>query len=254
MTVERFSILIADDHPMILDGLIAMINTERRLAFIAAALNGQQAIDLFRELRPDIVLVDLCMPACGGVEAIEQIRLIDPTACIVIMTSFAGEEDIVLGLCAGASAYVLKDAPREQVVSCILHAAQGKKSPPVRVSAKRMNRMDGFALSMRELEILRLMAVGKSNKHIGLAASVTEGTVKYHVKNILAKLSVSNRTEAVNVAIRRGLVKLDGPWPVSDDLTDYQHKEAASRLGLRPASLAPSALTAPGADLGGGTS
>jgi two-component system NarL family response regulator len=160
-------------------------------------------------LRPDIVLMDLHMPKKSGVQAIEAIRAFDRHALIVILTSFGGEEDIYSGLRAGAKAYMLKDASAQQVIDCILTVADGRKYLPPEVAAKLAERMDESELSGREREILALVALGKSNKQVARLASITEGTVKFHVNNILSKLGVASRTEAVAVAARRGIARFE---------------------------------------------
>jgi two-component system, NarL family, response regulator len=203
------SVLIVDDHPMIRAGLAATISSDSRFVVGGEASNGTQAIALFHRVRPDIVLMDLQMPDCGGIEAIEGIRIADPVARIVILTSFDAEEDIFRGLRAGALAYVLKDAPREELLHSIELAAHGARYLPPNVSAKLADRLDHCPLSKRELQILQLLSQGLSNKRIGLVTNVAESTVKFHVKNILEKLCVTNRGEAVSVACRRGILKFD---------------------------------------------
>ncbi len=212
MTPKPISLLIVDDHPMIRDGLSAMVRAEPAFSLAGQAGNGNQAVELYRKLRPDIVLMDLRMPECSGVRATKRIRVMNPKARIVILTSFDAEEDIFTALQAGAHGYILKDACREDLIRCIWLAAQGKRTLPPHVAAKLAERIDRNQLSQRELHILRFVALGKSNKLIGVAANVSEGTVKFHVKNILAKLGAANRIEAVNIASRRGLLQVEGRW------------------------------------------
>jgi two-component system NarL family response regulator len=203
------SILIADDHPLMRMGLAHMIEQDSRFALAGEAQDGCEAVDLYMRLRPDIVLMDLHMPKKSGVQAIEAIRAFDRHALIVILTSFGGEEDIYSGLRAGAKAYMLKDASAQQVIDCILTVADGRKYLPPEVAAKLAERMDESELSGREREILALVALGKSNKQVARLASITEGTVKFHVNNILSKLGVASRTEAVAVAARRGIARFE---------------------------------------------
>jgi DNA-binding NarL/FixJ family response regulator len=156
--------------------------------------------------------MELHMPNMSGVEAIKQIRLIDPLARIVILSSFDSEEDIFRGLRAGAKAYLLKDSSSERIVECLLIVASGRKVVPPEIASKLADRMESATLSRRETEILELMSTGKSNKRIARAADITEGTVKFHVNNILSKLRATGRTEAVTVALKRGMVKMNGNY------------------------------------------
>jgi two-component system NarL family response regulator len=205
----KLGILIADDHPLMRMGLAHMIEQDSRFALAGEAQDGCEAVELYMRLRPDIVLMDLHMPKKSGVQAIEAIRAFDRHALIVILTSFGGEEDIYSGLRAGAKAYMLKDASAQQVIDCILTVADGRKYLPPEVAAKLAERMDESELSGREREILALVALGKSNKQVARLASITEGTVKFHVNNILSKLGVASRTEAVAVAARRGIARFE---------------------------------------------
>ncbi|HWW06848.1 response regulator transcription factor [Collimonas sp.] len=206
--MEAISIMIVDDHPLILAGLTSLINATPDFRLVAQAANGRQALDYYQQLRPLVVLMDLNMPEMNGVETIGRIRQIDPNACVVILTSYQGEEDVYRGLQAGAQAYLLKDAGLEQLIKCIKTVAGGSKFLPTEVASKLAERMETNRLSKRELEILVHLATGKSNKMIARSAGIEVGTVKFHVNNILAKLSVSSRTEAATVAARRGLISL----------------------------------------------
>ncbi len=199
-------VLIADDHPIVRMGLAGMVAAQPDLSLAGQADSGNAAVAQYRQLQPDVVLMDLRMPGLDGVAAIEAIRAIDPAARIIILTTFDGEEDIYRGLRAGAKAYLLKDAPHEQIIDCIDAVRQGRRYLPPSVALKLADRLEGEALSRRELEVLRQMATGMSNKEIARITSITEGTVKFHVTAIKAKLDVKSRTEAVAVAIRRGLI------------------------------------------------
>jgi DNA-binding NarL/FixJ family response regulator len=212
LTDRPISILIVDDHAMIRLGLATMIGQDPRFRLAGEAADGGEATGLFESLRPDIVLMDLHMPNVSGVEAIKQIRLIDPLARIVILSSFDSEEDIFRGLRAGAKAYLLKDSSSERIVECLLIVASGRKVVPPEIASKLADRMESATLSRRETEILELMSTGKSNKRIARAADITEGTVKFHVNNILSKLRATGRTEAVTVALKRGMVKMNGNY------------------------------------------
>jgi two-component system NarL family response regulator len=206
--MNPISILIADDHPLILAGLASLISATPGLQLLGQAANGRAALALYAQLRPDVVLVDLNMPEMNGVECIEGIMRLDPAAAIVILTTYQGEEDVYRGLRAGARAYLLKDSGFEELASCIRAVAAGHKFLPAEVASKLAERMEANQLSRRELEILAHLATGMSNKMIARSAGIEVGTVKFHVNNILSKLNAASRTEAATVAVRRGLLSL----------------------------------------------
>jgi DNA-binding NarL/FixJ family response regulator len=206
---EPCRVLVADDHPIVRMGLVGMVAARSDLRLVGEADSGEAAVRQYRALRPDVVLMDLRMPGLDGVAAIETIRAQDSAARIIILTTFDGEEDIYRGLRAGAKAYLLKDAPHEQIIDCIHTVMRGQRFLPGPVALKLAGRLDSEELSRRELEVLRQMATGKSNKEIARVTSITEGTVKFHVTAVMAKLSVKSRTEAVAVALRRGLISVD---------------------------------------------
>lgn len=210
MTTDApWRVLIADDHPIVRMGLAGMVGSLPQLCLVGQADCGEAAVQQYRQLRPELVLMDLRMPGLDGVAAITAIRALDATARIIILTTFDGEEDIYRGLRAGAKAYLLKDAPHEQIVDCIQAVMRGQRYLPQSVALKLADRMEGEELSRRELEVLRQMATGKSNKEIARVTSITEGTVKFHVTAVMGKLNVKSRTEAVAVALRRGLISVD---------------------------------------------
>lgn len=204
--MDTISILIADDHPLILAGLGALISSLPQFRLLGQADNGARAVELFRQHRPDVVVMDLCMPVMHGLDAIGHILAIDPAARIIILTTYQGDEDVHRGLRAGARGYLLKDSGPDQLVSCIEAVAQGQKFLPPEVACKLSVRSEAASLSRREMEILAHLATGKSNKMIARSAAIEVGTVKFHVNNILAKLNVASRTEAATVAARRGLL------------------------------------------------
>ncbi len=199
------TLVVADDHPLILAGLAAMIRDEPALALLGQAADGPAAVDMYLRLRPDVLLVDLNMPG-GGVEAIRRIRAAVPDAKIVILTTWEGDEDVHRGLLAGASAYLLKQSGLEQVVDCVRQVAANRRYLAPGLAEKLAARVPANRLSPRELEILAHLSAGMSNKMIARTENIGVGTVKYHVNNILSKLDVSCRTEAACVAARRGLL------------------------------------------------
>jgi DNA-binding NarL/FixJ family response regulator len=202
-------VLIVDDHPVIRTGLALMLRYEGDIEAVGEAGNGQEAVAMFRLCRPDVTLMDLRMPEMDGAKAITAIRAEFPAARIILLTTYDGDEDIYRGLRAGAKAYLLKDAPCEELLETIRRVHSGQKCITIEVGAKLAERIEGPLLTDREREVLRLMAVGKSNQEIGAALFITEGTVKFHVNHILNKLGVNDRTQAVIVALKRGIASLD---------------------------------------------
>jgi DNA-binding NarL/FixJ family response regulator len=205
---SRIRVLIADDHSVVREGLASLIGRRADMAVVAEASNGREAVDLWKQNHPDVTLVDLRMPGLDGVGAIKEIRSGDEKARIIVLTTFDGDEDIFRAIQAGAKGYLLKDAPREALMDCIRRVHAGETCVPVHLAAKLAQRVSGETLSAREIEVLKLMAQGKSNKEIGSALFISEGTVKSHVKGIFAKMNVISRTEAVASATRRGLIQL----------------------------------------------
>lgn len=202
-------ILIADDHAVVREGLAAMIARRADMQVAAEAEDGRRAVELARQLKPDVILMDLRMPEMGGVEAITHIRAARPEARIIVLTTYDGDEDIYRALQAGAEAYLLKDTPRDELLEAIRAVHAGQKRIPAEVAAKLAVRLTAEALTPRELEVLKLIVAGRSNKEIGAALGIAEGTVKIHVNNLLGKLGVTDRTQAVTEALKRGIVHLD---------------------------------------------
>lgn len=201
-------VLVVDDHPIVRTGLITMLRSEPGLEPIGEAKTGVEAIAQFRRLHPDVTLMDLRMPEMGGVEAITAILKEFPDARMIILTTYDGDEDIYRGLQTGARGYLLKDTERSELLAAIRAVHAGQKYIPAQVGAKLVERMSGPQLSDRETDVLKLLAEGKNTQAIGLLLSITEGTVKFHITNILQKLGVNDRTQAVVTAFQRGIVNL----------------------------------------------
>jgi DNA-binding NarL/FixJ family response regulator len=204
----RIRVLIADDHGVVREGLASMINRNRAdMTVVGEASNGREALELWKQEQPDVTLLDLRMPEMDGVDVIREIRATDKSARIIVLTTFDGDEDIYRAIRAGAKGYLLKDITREALMDSIRRVHMGETCVPLHLIAKLTDRVSGETLSERELEVLRLMAKGKSNKEIASALFISEGTVKSHGKSIFAKLNVSSRTEAVTEATRRGFLR-----------------------------------------------
>lgn len=201
-------VLIADDHFILREGLAAIIALQDDMDVVDVAQDGQQAVEMWRQYRPDVTLMDLRMPVLDGAAAIARIREEEDQARIVVLTTFDDEEDIYRGMCAGAKAYLLKDVHREELLDCIRKVHAGETWFSSKLAAKLARRVSSVELSKREIDVLSLMVKGKCNKDIAAALFIGDGTVKSHVKNIFAKLNVVSRTEAVTTAVRRGLVRL----------------------------------------------
>jgi len=209
MKPARIRILIVDDHPVVVNGLTAMIDPEPDMQIVASAGNGPDAVRLFRDRLPDVTLMDLNLtPAMTGVEAIQAIRHEYPEARVIVLSAYKGEEDIFHALKAGAATYLLKDSLGEELLSTIREVHAGGGPIPAEVGRKLADRLNQTPLTAREIEILKLMAEGKRNKEVAGRLGVTSDTVQQHIKNIYSKLQVHDRTEAVTVAIRRGILHI----------------------------------------------
>lgn len=205
---NRLRILIADDHPLVREGLAAIIGRQPDMQVVAQARNGGEALQKFLSESPDLCLLDLRMPGTDGIEAIGAILAERPSARVIILTSFETQEDIYRAVQAGAKGYFLKDSPPEELIECIRAVAAGGTWIPPAVGAKLAKRVTDQELTAREKEVLQALATGKSNKEIGVAYNISEATVKVHVTHILEKLKVGGRTEAINQAVKRGLVQM----------------------------------------------
>lgn len=201
-------ILIADDHPVVREGLVALINRRPDMVVVAEASNGREAVAEFLLHRPDVALVDLRMPEMDGADAIAAIRERAPAARVVVLTTYDDDEDIQRALRAGAKAYLLKDAPREELLACIHAVHEGRTLIPPAIAAKLAEHVGASTLTSRELEVLCLVADGNSNKVIARTLFITEGTVKSHINAMLRKLDAADRTQAVTIALKRGILRL----------------------------------------------
>ncbi|GAP98050.1 response regulator [Leptolyngbya sp. NIES-2104] len=208
MTNPSIRILLADDHPIVRHGLALIIDNEPDMTVIGQVSTGKAAVEFYRQHQPDVALLDLQMPEMGAVDAIVAIREYDTNANLIILTTYDTDEDIYRGLRAGARSYLLKDTPVDEILDVVRAVHAGKKFIPTRVGMRLAERMDAQELSDRELEVLRLIAAGKSNLEIGIELGIAESTVKFHVNHVLEKLEVSDRTQAVIQAAKRGIVKL----------------------------------------------
>jgi two-component system NarL family response regulator len=204
-----YRILVADEHPIVREGLAALINRRSDMIVIASASSGQDAVDQFVVQSPDVAILELKLPLMDGIEAVKAICAKNPAARLVVFTTCVGQEDIYLALRAGAFGYLLKSTSLPELIECILAVAQGKRWIPPSVAAQLGKRVQDRGLTSRETQVMRALASGKSNKEIGSALDISESTVKVHVTHILEKLSVTGRTEAINVALRRGLVHMN---------------------------------------------
>lgn len=205
---EPIRIMVVEDHHIVRHGLVALLGTVADLSVIAEASDGAQAVELFREHRPDITLMDLRLPKMGGVEAVERIRHEFPAARIVVLTTYDGDEDIYRALQAGARGYLLKGMYKGELLDAIYAVHAGKTRIPAVIAERLAERMGGPDLTGRELEVLRLIVSGSSNKEIGNQLFISEATVKTHINSILSKLGVTDRTQATTAAIQRGIVHL----------------------------------------------
>ena len=201
-------LMLVDDHYLVRLGLSSVIALEPDMRVCSEASTGHQAIELFRSDRPDVTLMDLRLPDLSGTEAIRTIRAEFPQARIIALSTFAGDEEIHMALEAGALAYLVKTVQPEELVDTIRKAAAGQRHVPPELAARLAARSPRSHLSPRELEVIKLMIQGKRNREIALHLAITEGTVKIHVSNVLAKLGVTDRTEAVTQALQRGIVAL----------------------------------------------
>jgi two-component system NarL family response regulator len=205
---EQIRLLIADDHALILEGLAATIGRQNDMTVVAKASNGREAVELWKTHRPDVLLLDLRMPTLNGVGVIKELRDLDISARVIVHTTYDTDEEIYQAIRAGAKGYLLKDAPLEELLDSIRRVHTGETCIPPALGAKLASHVSGETLTSREVDVLKLLARGRSNKEIGTDLFISETTVKTHVRSIFGKLSVMSRTEAIAAANRRGLIQL----------------------------------------------
>ena len=207
-TKKKIRILVVDDHFVVRMGLIGVVNLEPDMEVVGEAADGAQAVDLFTQCRPDLVLMDLRMPLKDGIWATTEIRSKHPEARILMLTTFDGDTDIHRAVKAGAQGYVLKNSTRGQLIPALRAVAAGQRWIPQEIANRLAARNVFEELTAREIQVLELMAKGLANKEIGEVLKISEHTVKGHLKNILGKLLVADRTEAVTTAVQRGIIQL----------------------------------------------
>jgi DNA-binding NarL/FixJ family response regulator len=206
---RRITVLCVDDHRIVREGLRMIINDEPDMMVVGAAGTGGEAVAQYQQHSPDITLMDLQLPDIGGVDAIRTIRRLDASARIIVLTMYKGDEDIHRAIAAGASTYLLKDTLADDLPRIVRDVHAGRRALPPDVQAKLEERAAYPTLTAREIEVMDLVATGRRDKEIAIALSISNQTVRVHMKNIFAKLGVSDRTEAMGVAIRRGIIHVD---------------------------------------------
>lgn len=206
MTASKIQVLIADDHLIFRMGLRSLLSGEPNIKLVGEATTGSQTIEKFKELRPDVLLLDLRMPEGGGIAALNAIRQVSRHAKILILSSYGNEEEVYQALHAGATGYVLKDAGREELLAAIQHVHAGKQWIQSSIQTLMSQRADRPELTPRELEVLKLLVTGLTNREIASVLGNSENTVRNHTISIFAKLDVSDRAEAVGAALQRGIV------------------------------------------------
>jgi DNA-binding NarL/FixJ family response regulator len=208
-TTETLGILCVDDHPLVRKGIAAILSIETDMKLVAEAGSGPEAVAAFRQFRPDVTLMDLRMPGMDGIEATKQIRQIDPEAKIIALTSYDGDQEIYRALEAGVRGYILKESVHTEIVRAIRVVQSGKRLMSPEVAERLSEHFPQVALTAREIEVLQYVAKGFGNKEIGVRLGTAAGTVKMHLQNILSKLGASDRTHAVTLAIRRGIIHIE---------------------------------------------
>ena len=208
MSDGRIRVLTADDHPLLREGIAAIINNQPDMILVSQANNGREAIQMHREHRPDVTLMDLRLPDMSGIESMIAIRVEAPDARIIILSTFDGDVEIQRALQAGANGYLLKSMPQKQLVEAIRHVHAGKRRIAPELAAQLAEHLGEKDLSEREIAVLKLVADGNRNRDIGERLFITEETVKVHIRHIMEKLDANDRTQAVAIAVRRGIIQL----------------------------------------------
>lgn len=202
-------VMVVDDHPLLREGIAAVLERQDDMRLVAEATDGQEAIEAFRHARPDVTLMDLQMPHMGGIEAIAAIRGEFPQARIVVLTTYHGDVQALRAFKAGASGYLLKNLLRKELIETIKIIHQGGRRIPPEIATEIAEHATADALSEREIEVLRWVARGNANKRVASLLGISEDTVKAHMKSILAKLRANDRTHAVTIALKRGIIDVD---------------------------------------------
>lgn len=208
MSADRIRVLTADDHPIMREGVAGIINNQPDMILVSQAATGREAIQMHREHRPDVTLMDLRLPDMSGIDSMIAIRAEAPGARIIILTTFDGDAEIQRALEAGADGYLLKNMPQKQVVDAIRQVHAGKRRVPAELATRLAEYMGDESLTEREISVLKLVADGNRNRDIGERLFITEETVKVHVRHIMEKLGAKDRTQAVAIAVRRGIIQL----------------------------------------------
>lgn len=201
-------VLTVDDHPLLREGIAALLNAESDMKLVAEASNGLEALEKFRSHRPDVTLMDMQMPGLSGVEAITRIQAEFPGARVIVLTTYSGDAQVVSALRAGARAYILKGQVHRELLETIRAVHAGQKRIPPEIAAELAQHVADDDLTPREIDVLRLIAAGNANKQIADQLSIGEATVKSHVTNILSKLSANDRAHAVTIGLKRGIIEL----------------------------------------------
>lgn len=206
----KIRVLAVDDHGLLLEGIVGVIGATADICVVAQAADGLAAVAAYKEHRPDVALMDIQLPALGGIEALQRIRAFDPDARVIMLTTYEGDAQALRAIRAGASGYLLKSALRTGLPDVIRTVHAGKRHIPSDVAAELLNNVEN-RLTDREIGVLQLVAEGNSNKKVGQKLGVTEDAIKAHMKNITAKLSAQDRTHAVTIAIRKGIIEIPPP-------------------------------------------